>query len=64
MIELPEGLEGAHITFWCSLFCDGTEATGELNAEFPDGQVITIPVCEECAEKVISGAPEYALDLT
>lgn len=36
---------------WCSLFCEGNEAIGELTV--PIGEDDTaIPVCEECMEKV------------
>jgi hypothetical protein len=39
------------VVSWCSLFCQGNEATGELTImQYPD--TIVIPICDECKEKV------------
>ena len=49
MIEIPEG---AHIVHWCSLFCTGNEATGELNIEELPGVWTAIPICITCKEHI------------
>jgi len=42
------------VTFikWCSMFCRGNPATGEITG--PD--MPAIPICEECLEKYMKGA--------
>lgn len=49
MIEIPEG---AHVVLWCSLYCEGNEATGDLNIEARPGEFITLPICDECKKKI------------
>lgn len=41
---------------WCSLFCTGHQAIGELNVPIGDTDV-AIPVCLECMEYV-TGFPK------
>lgn len=38
------------VTRWCSLFCNGNEAAGDLTVPFSDGEAV-IPVCESCASE-------------
>jgi len=33
---------------WCSLFCTGNEATGELSLEDEPGIWTVIPICDYC----------------
>ena len=47
-------------TQWCSLFCTGNEAVGELTLPFEDnnGIFLDIPICAECLETVMQNQKE------
>ena len=51
-------IEGA--TTWCSLFCAGNEAIGELTIPLGDDADVSIPVCQECADEAQEN-PEESL---
>ena len=55
-------LDGVTVTMWCSLLCSGNEATGDLVIEDPPGTERSIPICEECLEKIKNGASPYRVD--
>lgn len=59
MIEIPEGVG---VTLWCSLFCTGNLATGELVVE-SGHDFIKLPICDECKDKVEAGT-QSRLDST
>lgn len=46
---------------WCSVFCTGTAAVGDISIEF-DGGVLSLPVCADCLT-VLQENPERALEL-
>lgn len=50
-MEVPFG----DVTMWCSLLCKGNPAVGELTYEFAPGEPVSIPVCEECKDRVLAG---------
>lgn len=52
---IPEDLTGVQVTMWCSLFCTGNPATGELKVKDGEGWV-GIPVCEECRDRAMTSA--------
>jgi len=56
LIELPEGVQ---VTRWCSLFCRGNEAVGEITIDHKPGYTVQLPICEECLEKA---KLKYVLD--
>ena len=42
--------ENVTIVNWCSMFCYGTEAVGEVSAP----GMPSIPVCQDCLDKLMS----------
>jgi hypothetical protein len=46
---------------WCSLFCTGNEAIGELSIRFTGDEWIDVPVCQECVDQIETNQQE-ALD--
>lgn len=50
------------VTLWCSLYCEGNEAAGEVDLDYGDGLVVSLPVCESCAT-TLQNNPTLALDL-
>lgn len=54
-------IEGVPITYWCSLFCSGQEAVGDMEIEFK-GDVISLPLCQDCAN-TLENNPALAIDL-
>jgi hypothetical protein len=55
-------IPGVPITLWCSLYCEGNEAVGEMDIDYGDGMMVSLPLCAECAE-VLQKNPALALDL-
>lgn len=37
---------------WCSLFCTGNEAIGEMSIRFTTEDWVSVPVCEACVEEI------------
>jgi hypothetical protein len=50
------------ITLWCSLYCEGNEAVGEMDIDWGGGHVVSLPMCQECADHLQKN-PALALDL-
>lgn len=55
-------IEGIPVTVWCSLYCDGNEAVGDMDIDYGEGLVVSLPLCQECAE-TLQNNPRLALDL-
>lgn len=55
-------IPGVPITMWCSLYCEGNEAVGDMDIDYGEGLVVSLPLCQECAEK-LQADPKLALDL-
>lgn len=55
-------LNGISVTQWCSLYCDGNEAVGDMEIAYNGGKVVSLPVCQECADRLQEN-PLLALDL-
>ena len=55
-------IEGIPVTSWCSLYCGGSEAVGDMAIDYGAGLVVNLPLCEECAT-TLQNHPELALDL-
>lgn len=51
------------VTTWCSLYCEGNEAVADMDLDYGDEAVVSLPVCNECMEK-IQNNPSLLLDLT
>lgn len=45
---------------WCSLFCTGNEAIGEIQVSLIQDEWTTVPVCRECLEEITKD-PDAAL---
>jgi hypothetical protein len=50
------------MTLWCSLYCEGNEAAGEVDLDYGEGLMVSLPVCEKCAG-ILQENPALALDL-
>lgn len=37
---------------WCSLFCTGNEAIGDMSLRLDDDVWIDVPVCEKCLVEI------------
>ena len=48
-------LGDVEIVRWCSLFCTGHQATGDLNIENTPGTWIAIPICDDCKSHIEAG---------
>lgn len=46
---------------WCTVFCTGHEAAGEITIEFDTG-TLNLPICDSCLH-VLQDDPQKALDL-
>lgn len=55
-------MEGFPVTMWCSLYCTGNEVVGDMDIDYGDGRVVSLPLCQECADK-LQNNPALALDL-
>lgn len=53
---------GIPVTLWCSLYCEGNEAVGEMEIDYDGGKVVSLPLCQECAD-TLQKNPALALDL-
>lgn len=56
-------MEGFPVTLWCSLYCEGNEAVGDMVIEYDRGYKVSLPMCRECADKLEEN-PGLLLDLT
>lgn len=50
------------VTVWCSLYCTGNEAVGDMDITYDKKNTVTLPLCQECADKLLAD-PKLALDL-
>ena len=50
------------ITMWCSLYCGGTEAVGDMHIDYGEGRVLSLPLGQECADPLQMN-PALSLDL-
>jgi len=48
---------------WCTVFCSGNEADGEVRLEWPNGGALELPICQSCLQ-VLQDHPEKLLDLS
>ena len=55
-------MDGIPVTLWCSLYCKGNEAVGDMDIDFGDGNTVSLPLCQECADH-LQDNPHLALDL-
>lgn len=55
-------MKGFPVTLWCSLYCEGNEAVGDMNIRYSESLEVSLPLCQECAEK-LQRNPKLALDL-
>ena len=55
-------MTGFPITMWCSLYCTGNEAVGDMDIDFGDGKTVSLPLCQECADHLQKN-PDLLLDL-
>jgi len=55
-------IPGVPITMWCSLYCTGNEAVGDIEVEFDKGNTVSLPLCEQCLE-TLQNNPSLLLDL-
>ena len=46
---------------WCSVFCTGQQAQGEITIEFESGPV-SLPICDDCL-RTLSENPQRMLEL-
>ena len=54
----------ANVVRWCSTFCYGNEVAHEVYAvyDFGDGpEQVSVGLCEECYQKLMSSEEEYSL---
>lgn len=50
------------ITYWCSLYCTGSPAGGNIEIDYGNGQALSFPVCDECIEQ-IQLDPQKSMDI-
>jgi len=55
-------IEGIPVTMWCSLYCDGNPAVGDMDIDYGQGRVVSLPLCQGCADHLQKN-PRLALDL-
>lgn len=55
-------IDEPYVTLWCSLYCEGQEAVGEMEIQFTTEQTISLPLCAYCAD-ILEKNPQLALAL-
>lgn len=46
---------------WCTVFCSGSEASGDITIDFESGS-ISLPICSDCLQ-LLQNDPQRALEL-